>query len=99
MRYNRKTEFAKKIDEHYPKFFGFLEKQLKANSSQDFLVGDSYTIADFAWLSAYGTAINHPDRKEQALPVLDNYPTLKAYWEKLWEAQKAYFEGRPECVM
>jgi len=94
---NRKETFLKQIDEHYPKFFGFLEKQLKDNTSQDFLVGNSYTIADFAFLGAYGSAVNHPLRKKEAFPVLDNYPTLKAYWAKLWDAQKEYFDNREEC--
>ena len=96
---NRKEEWKKLTEEHYPKFFAFLEKQLKANTSQDFLVGDGYTIADFAWLGIYGSAVNHPLRKEDVFPVLDNYPTLKAYWEKLYDAQKSWFDNREECTI
>jgi len=69
---------------------------LKENSSQDFIVGDSYTIADFALLSVYGSVANHPLRKDEVLPILENYPTLKAYLEGKWEAQKAYFDSRDE---
>ena len=38
---------------HYDKYFALWEKKLNENSSQDYLVGDSITIADFFYLAIY----------------------------------------------
>ena len=92
----RKENFDKLVEEHYPKYFAFLEKELKANTSQEFLVGESYTIADFALLAAYIAYIDHPYRKDQVLPVLDKYPTLKAYFGSRTPDFKDYISANPE---
>ncbi|CAI2378252.1 unnamed protein product [Moneuplotes crassus] len=95
----KKDSIGKLVEEHFPKFFGFLEEQLTSNSSQDFLVGDSYTIADFVLLSSYIAHINHPHRKDQVSPLLDSYPTLKAYFAARTADLKDYLDSLPECFL
>ena len=82
---------------HYPKFFGFWEKKIAENSSPDFLVGDSATIADFVYLSVYSGLINNGQAKDTIMGILDGYPTTKAYFQARWDAQSAYFDSRPKC--
>jgi glutathione S-transferase len=93
----RKEEFGKLHETHVPKFFKYFEDALKNNSSQEFLVGDTYTIADFAYLANYGSMHGHPDKKEQFAKCLEDFPVLSAYYTKREEAQKEYFESRPKC--
>mmetsp|Transcript_20739 Transcript_20739/g.23096 ORF Transcript_20739/g.23096 Transcript_20739/m.23096 type:complete len:209 (-) Transcript_20739:38-664(-) len=93
----KSEEWKGLLENHYTKFFTFFEGKLKENSSQDFIVGDTYTIADFSLLAAYGSVINHPLRKEDTFKVLDNYPVLKEYFALRWAAQKDYFDNRDEC--
>ena len=93
----QKTMFGELCETHYPKYFGYWEKELKSNSSQEFLVGDKASIVDFAYLAVYGSFINHGMGKEMVLSILKNFPTLQEYFEKRWEAQKDHFNNRPEC--
>ena len=78
---------------HYPKFFGFWDKKLTENSSQDFLVGDSATIVDFTYLSVISELLNNKQERENMLGILDRFPTLKAYFQTRRDAQAAYFES------
>jgi glutathione S-transferase len=93
----RKEEFAKLIETHVPKFFGFFEDALKNNSSQEFLVGDSPTIVDFAFLANYGSMHGHPDKKAQFVKTFEDFPVLLAYYTKREEAQREYIDNRPKC--
>ena len=91
----KKKKFEDLVANHFPKFFGFWEKKLLENSSQDFLVGDSATIADFAYLAIYSSLINNGQLKDALLGVLEGFPTLNAYFTTRWNAQKDYFDHRP----
>ena len=91
----KKKGFEDLVANHFPKFFGFWETKLKENSSQDFLVGDSATIADFAYLAIYSSLINNGQLKDALLPTLEGFPTLSAYFTTRWNAQKEYFDSRP----
>ncbi|CAI2379085.1 unnamed protein product [Moneuplotes crassus] len=93
----KKQSWTTLLEEHHPKHFGFLENQLKGNSSQEFLVGDSYTIADFAAIAAYISQINHPDRRDDVLPILEKFPLLKAYFEARTADFQEYIENLPKC--
>ena len=44
----------------------------------------------------YTSFIIHPLRKDVVASTFGNYPTLKAYLETRYEAQKDYFENRPD---
>ena len=87
------------VEDHYPRYFNYFEKALKSNSSQDFIVGDSITTADFTMLAFYGSFIIHPSKKDAVASTFGNYPILKAYLELRHEAQKDYFDSRPECSL
>lgn len=62
-------------------FFGAMENKLKGNKSQDFLVGRSYTIADFYYLGAYRGFFSNPGFGEFKV-ALEKCPLLSAYCEK-----------------
>ena len=94
----KKKKFEDLVANHFPKFFGFWEKKLSENSSQDFLVGDSITIADFLYLSIYSSLINNGKAKDALLGVLEEFPTLAAYFTTRWSAQKKYFDKRPASM-
>ena len=93
----KQKAFGELIATHFPKFFGYFEDHLKENSSKDYMIGDSITVVDFAILNLiYENAYNEKT-KDFVMPVLENYPTLKAYLETRIEAQKEYFDSRPKC--
>ena len=63
-----------------PVFMGALEKRLKENCCQKFIVGCKYTIADFALLGLYRTLqTNEEWNKAFASRIAEKYPTLQAY--------------------
>ena len=80
---------------HFPKFFEFFENNLKKNSSQEYIHGDNLTIADFAHLSVYSSMINNGANKDSSMSILEDFPTLKNYYQTRWDAQKEYFDSRP----
>jgi glutathione S-transferase len=79
-----------------PKHFKFWEDALNANSSQEFIYGDKLTIADFLFLVVYSSMIRNNVAKETYAAILENFPVLKEYFEKRYNAQKEYFDNRPE---
>ena len=82
---------------HFETNFVLFEKKLKENSSQKFFVGNSITIADFFALSLYATYIYNGKIWERVYKILEDYPILKKYFETRWDAQKSYFENRPDA--
>ena len=75
------------------------EDRLKANSTQDFFVGDKLSFADFAFLHlAHGFLLNDP-YKEQFASTLDAVPVLKAYVEKRSVDIAGHLEKRPKCFI
>ena len=88
------------MENHFPNFFNIWEETLKENTSQDFLVGSSITIADFQSLAYYASFVNHGPDKAEVTEILEKYPTLKSYWNTRYEAQKDYFDNRPsDCSL
>eukprot|EP00826_Nyctotherus_ovalis_P031934 TRINITY_DN2572_c0_g2_i1.p1 TRINITY_DN2572_c0_g2~~TRINITY_DN2572_c0_g2_i1.p1 ORF type:complete len:400 (+),score=129.24 TRINITY_DN2572_c0_g2_i1:146-1345(+) len=66
-----------------PLFLGTLEKMLKENTCQDFIVGNKYTIADFYLLGAYRRLmIEDFFRKPYYTLFCEKHPDLKAYLDK-----------------
>ena len=82
---------------HFETNFALFEKKLKENSSQKFFVGNSITIADFFALSLYATYIYNGKIWERVYKILEDYPVLKKYFETRWDAQKSYFDNRPDA--
>ena len=63
-----------------PVFMGALEKRLKENCCQKFIVGCKYTIADFALLGLYRTLQTHEECNTAfASRIAEHYPTPQAY--------------------
>ena len=93
----KKEGFKELLANHFPKYFGYWEKKLTENSSQNFLTGDSVTVADFLYLGVYASFINNSPVKEALMSLLDAYPTTAAYFKIRWNAQKDYFDNRPEA--
>ena len=93
----KKKLFGEYLENFFPKYFGFFESHLKENSSKEFIVGDSYTIADFPILHILERCCYSDAFKEAVKPIVDNYPTLKEYFETRYGAMKDYFETRPVC--
>eukprot|EP00826_Nyctotherus_ovalis_P031936 TRINITY_DN2572_c0_g2_i4.p1 TRINITY_DN2572_c0_g2~~TRINITY_DN2572_c0_g2_i4.p1 ORF type:complete len:399 (+),score=114.11 TRINITY_DN2572_c0_g2_i4:146-1342(+) len=65
-----------------PLYLGALEKLLKENSSQEYIVGDKYTIADFYLLGAYRRFLMEDWFKPFCTPLFASHPVLKAYLDK-----------------
>ena len=82
---------------HIPKCFEFQENLIKNNSSQEFLVGDKASVADFLYLAFYSSVIANElsEGKDAFKSILANYPVLKSYYEIRYEAQKEYFTSLP----
>ena len=70
--------YAKRV----PLLFGAIEKRLKANKCQDFLVGRKYTMADFYMLCAAKWLILNPMSCKDYEPALNAAPALKQYLNK-----------------
>ena len=102
LHYTKDEDEKKKLLEEYlenffPKYLGYFDKQLQNNSSKEFMVGDKITIVDFLMLHRLERIANNDFLKEPVGAILDTFPTLKEYYEIRYEAQKEYFENRPVC--
>jgi len=85
-------ELEQLITTEGPLFVGAIEKQLKSNCTQEFIVGDKYTIADFNILGAYkGMLENEPLKTIFAQRLYDKYPTLWKYAEKRMKDFNPYY--------
>jgi len=73
---------GKYLKETIPLLFCAIEKRLKENKSQDYLVGRKYTMADFYMIGTAQWIILNPMAKDDFAPIMKNYPILKAYIEK-----------------
>jgi len=68
--------------EKMPTYFGVYEEMLKNNSSKEFIVGNSYTVADFYMVGfARGNIFKPFAEVPEITTVLEKYPLLKNYLE------------------
>ena len=64
-------------------YLGAIEKKLKDNCTQNFVVGNKYTIADFYLLGFYAHIMgNAPWAAAFAAPIRAKFPILQAYLDK-----------------
>lgn len=79
-----KEEAMKKLLEtDGPLCLGAIEKKLKENCTQNFIVGCKYSIADFFLLGLYVSILNLPEwNKAFAERIKTKYPALQAYADK-----------------
>ena len=70
------------VKDKMPTYFGVYEEMLKKNSSKEFIVGDSYTIADFYMIGFARGYIYKPFADlPEITSELAKYPLLKNYIE------------------
>lgn len=81
-----------------PKWLTIIENRVKNNSSPAHLVGDKWTIADFAFNSVLSsTFFNEGSEYSTKLQeVINNYPALLAYREESLKELGEYFAKRPQ---
>lgn len=79
-----------------PFFCEVMEKRLKANTSQNHMVGDKMTIADIAMFAvAYARFLNtHNPNAGTELAIVEKYPVFLAYCKHLGEEFKEYLATR-----
>lgn len=75
-----------------------MSKRLLANSSKNFIAGDSITIADFSIAGyVYATYLNDLNKNNEPFAaIMVNLPELDAYFRGLSEPLKEYLETRPK---
>ena len=94
----KKKKMGEIIGTQFVKLVGILEQRLKDNTSQEFIVGDKLSIADFALVSAYNGLWMNGDRKEAFGPIIEGSATFDAYLKgltKIFEDYLAKREPRP----
>jgi len=94
--YDEKTKaecMAKFMDVEAPLFLGAIEKRLKENCSQDFMVGCDYTIADFYLIGFYQHLMQNEEwKKTFAGKLAEKFPLLAAYAEKRMKDFNLYYK-------
>ncbi len=74
----------------------YVENRLKANESQDFLVGSKITTADILYLNAYFSNWQdpnaQPERNAAFKEILDKHPLFVEYIGKVRKVFDEYFE-------
>lgn len=81
-----------------PQWLAIHEKRLKEKGSTNFLVGDSMTIADFAWASLiFSSFFNDGNEHAPRLrAVFENFPLLMEYQTNLAKTLEGYLAARPQ---
>lgn len=74
----------------------YVENRLKANETQDFLVGSKLSIPDIMYMNAYYSnwqdPVAKPERNALFKEVLDKHPLFVSYIEKVRKIFDEYFE-------
>lgn len=94
----KKEAFAKVLSDTLPKYFGALEKRLVEQGHENFLVGDSLTIADFVFsgfLASFPYNEGNPN-SAQFKEVYEQYPKLWQYAVNMQTVFKEYLDARPQ---
>jgi len=93
----KKEELQKSlIEKHYPADLAAVEKRLKANTSQEFLVGNKYTMADFLWINTGYSTILNPHNRDKHAPVLKSFPAYKNYLDVRGKDFEDYLKKRKD---
>ena len=86
---DKKKEIAADIcANHMTKFLAIFEKKLASKANKDFLVGDKFTIADFAFVGFF-RYVNHVEDFKPLQAEMEKFPVIKAFLEKY---NKYFFE-------
>ena len=95
---SKKAGLEKFLKTTLPNWAQAIENRLKNNTSQNYIVGDSLTIADIVLAaSASSTFENEASPYHTQLgEVIHQYPTLKAYFDFQRNLFKDYLASRPQ---
>mmetsp|Transcript_32359 Transcript_32359/g.31662 ORF Transcript_32359/g.31662 Transcript_32359/m.31662 type:complete len:112 (-) Transcript_32359:45-380(-) len=93
----KKEGMKKMFTEVIPKELAILEKVLSNNATQNYLVGDKMTIADFLFGSFMNSFFYNPANPgyEQIKDMLNNFPNVKKWAEHFNGEMAAYLAARP----
>lgn len=77
---------------------GYIEKRLKENSSQDYMVGEKITIADVVFLNAYYSMwldenTKNEERNSLYKAAIDKHPLFVKYVQGLRKLFDGYWES------
>ena len=93
----KKEAFEDFVAKKVVPLFTIWEKQLKENSSQEYMVGDKFTLIDVGFANLYGSFLTKESLKEAFAGILAGFPILSSYFETRHTELKDYFDSRPEC--
>jgi len=95
---SQKAQFEALLTKSFPAWFAILDKRIANNSSKDHIVGDSWTIADFAIAAFFGSTVYNEANDHHATlkAELDKHEHLKHYAHTIHHALADYFEHRPK---
>lgn len=92
----KKALFKTFYETTFTKWLTVIDKRVKENTSQKYIVGDKITIADFTLAAlAYSTFLNENNpSKDVQRPIVEQFPVLLAYFQSLGEDLKEYLSTR-----
>ena len=90
----KKKKVSEIIGTQFDKFVGILEKRLKDNSSQEFIVGDKLSVADIVNVAEYTGLYTNGDNNSTFGAVIEKYPVVDAYYKGLTKHFEEYLSKR-----
>ena len=81
-----------------PNWFAAINKRLGENVTQNHIVGDSFTIADFGFAAAFNSIFLNEANDHYATlkPILESYENVRKYATALNGELSAYLAARPQ---
>jgi glutathione S-transferase len=94
----QKSLYETLLTKSFPAWFAILNKRLENNSTKDHIVGEAWTIADFALAAFFGSTVFNDANDHHVIlkAELEKHEHLKHYAEKMHSDLAAYFEARPK---
>ena len=85
------------VENYLPFWLGAIDKKIKENNNQKFLVGNKYSIADFLLGAMIFSVFENPANDYSAIlkPLLEGSENLKAWIQNFGQDLKPYFDSRP----
>ena len=84
------------MEKTFPHFLTCIEKRIKSNTTQSYIVGEKLTIADIALAAvAYSSFLNdHNPKKDLQLAVVEKFPDALSYFKGLRSHFAEYLDTR-----
>ena len=87
------------VGDHTKKFLKFYEDKYTENGSTGFMVGSSWTVADFIVLTLTHTHLTHEFYEHLYGNIIDDYPAIKKFTEDRVADLKEYLDAREKFVI